>query len=56
MGVANIAAADLELTFGDLREIEGGADRGAGRTLLRSQPADDRPVTAAVCRAPALTR
>ena len=41
----NIAAAELELTADDLREIERRPDRCAGRALLRSQPADDRPVT-----------
>ena len=36
----NIAAADVELTPDDLREIETrGADHGAGRAVQRGQPA-----------------
>ena len=42
----NIAAADVELTADDLREIdERRADHGAGRPLPRSEPADDRPLS-----------
>ena len=42
----NIAAAEIELTRDDLREIERRGARGAGRPLLRSESEDDRPVKA----------
>ena len=44
----NIAAAEVELTADDLREIDERrrADHGGGRALLRGQPADDRPLNA----------
>ena len=42
----NIAAADVELTADDLREIDEALPRDAGRALLGSEPAHDRPLSA----------
>ena len=48
----NIAAADARAHRRRPARDRGRADRGAGRPLLRSQPADDRPMTGATIHIP----